>query len=206
MEQGSRRQPGSLFAISSVGDNHHCGEGPVVPELSGPLAGAGESRRRAVPVPAVRRVGSFVAWWVVLMSLWVLLDDSIALAELLAGAGAAALGAVLAELVQYQAATQFRIRIEWLVAALVLPVQVGRDLIVVWGALWRRLAHGEDPGSGFRELPARFGDDSPKGITRRALLVAGRSIAPNTFVLGLDRERDVMVVHQLVPDKPPGRR
>jgi hypothetical protein len=30
------------------------------------------------------------------------------------------------------------------------------------------------------------------------LLVGGRSVAPNTFVLGIDRERSVMVVHQLV--------
>ena len=37
--------------------------------------------------------------------------------------------------------------------------------------------------------------------TRRALLVAGKSVAPNTFVLGLDAERDVMVVHQLVLTK-----
>lgn len=177
-----------------------------MPELTGPLAGAGESRRREAPVPAARRVGSFVVWWVLLMSLWVLLDDSIAMAELLAGAGAAALGAVLAELAQYQAATQFRMRLRWLLPALVLPAQVGRDLIVVTRALWRRLVHGEKPESGFRELPARFGDDSPQGVTRRALLTAGRSIAPNSFVLGLDRERDVMVVHQLVADKPRRRR
>lgn len=177
-----------------------------MPELTGPLAAAGETERREVPVPAARRVGSFVVWWVLLMSLWVLLDDSIALAELLAGAGAAALGAGLAELVQYQAATQFRMRIEWLVPALLLPAQVGRDLIVVSRALWRRLVHGDVPEGGFRELPVRFGDDSPEGVTRRALLVAGRSVAPNSFVLGLDRERGVMVVHQLVADTPRGRR
>jgi hypothetical protein len=64
--------------------------------------------------------------------------------------------------------------------------------------LWRWLARGEQPPSGFREIPARFGDGSDEGVTRRVLLVGGRSIAPNTFVLGLDQERDVMVVHQLV--------
>lgn len=180
--------------------------GLAVAELTGPLAGAGETRPRMTPVPAARRVGSFVVWWILLMSLWVLLDDSIALAELLAGAGAAALGAVLAELVQYQASTQFRMRIGWLVPALLLPGQVVRDLVVVSRALWRRIVHGEQPDSDVRELPVRFGDDTPEGVTRRALLVVGRSIAPNSFVLGLDQERDVMVVHQLVADKPRGRR
>lgn len=193
-----------MFAQPAAGEDSQCGNGLGVPELTGPLAGAGEARRREVPVSLARRVGSWVLWWVLLMSLWVLLDNSIALAELLAGAGAAALGAFLAELVQYQAATQFRMRIEWLVPTLLLPAQVGRDLIVVSRALWRKLVHGEEPESAFRELPVRYGDDSPEGVTRRALLVAGRSIAPNSFVLGLDRERDVMVVHRLVPDKPRG--
>jgi hypothetical protein len=31
--------------------------------------------------------------------------------------------------------------------------------------------------------------------------VGGTSLAPNTFVLGIDRERDVMVVHRLVAEK-----
>ena len=35
-------------------------------------------------------------------------------------------------------------------------------------------------------------------MTRRTLLVGGTSVAPNTFVLGIDPERDVMVVHRLV--------
>ena len=42
-------------------------------------------------------------WWVLLMSFWVILDDSIAADELLAGAGAAALGRLLAELAFHQA-------------------------------------------------------------------------------------------------------
>jgi hypothetical protein len=89
-------------------------------------------------------------------------------------------------------------RAEWLTPALRLPLQVLLDTGIVFAALWRRLVHGEEPPSGFRELPARFGDDSDEGATRRALYMGGRSVAPNTFVLGLDKDRDVMVVHQLV--------
>ena len=144
-------------------------------------------------------------WWVLLMSFWVILDDSIALDELLAGAAAAVLAATLAELVGHQAATRFRMRAGWVVPALGLPGQVVRDTVVVFAALWRRLAHGEQPPSGFREIPARFGDDSDEGVTRRVLLVGGRSVAPNTFVLGIDKERDVMVVHQLVNEGKPAR-
>lgn len=164
--------------------------------MTGPLAG--EPRKRQRNLPAARRVGSWLAWWVLMMSFWVMIDDSVETDELLAGAGAAALAAVFAELVTYQAATRFRMRIGWLGPALRLPGQVVGDTIIVYRALWRRLAHGEQPPSGFLELPARFGDDTPEGVTRRTLLVGGTSLAPNTFVLGLDRERDVMVVHRLV--------
>ncbi len=45
------------------------------------------------------------------MAFWVLTDDSIAVDELLAGAGAAALGALLAEVASHQAAVSFRLRI-----------------------------------------------------------------------------------------------
>lgn len=163
---------------------------------TGPLAG--EPRERALDLPWVHRVGAWLIWWIMMMAFWVMLDDSIATDELLAGAGAAALAALLAELVTYQAASRFRMRGSWLVPALRLPGEVGRDMVIVYAALWRQLAHGQQPDSAFAELPARFGDDTSEGVTRRTLLIGGRSLAPNTFVLGIDPERDVMVVHKLV--------
>lgn len=167
--------------------------------MTGPLAG--EPRQRQRDLPVARRVGSWLIWWVLMMSFWVMLDDSISTDELLAGAGAAVLAALLAEVVTYQAATRFRMRIEWLVPGLSLPGQVVRDTVAVFGALWRRLAHGEQPPSAFTDQPTRFGDDSPEGVTRRVLLIWGTSVAPNTFALGIDQDRDVMVVHRLVAEQ-----
>jgi multisubunit Na+/H+ antiporter MnhE subunit len=132
------------------------------------------------------------------MAFWVVLDYSVAVDELLAGAGAAALGAFLAEFAADQAGARFAMRARWLVPALRLPGQVARDTAIVFAALWRRLAHGEDPPSGFRELPVRYGSDTAEGMTRRVLLIGGQSLAPNTFVLGIDPDRSVMVIHQLV--------
>ena len=164
--------------------------------------------QRSGRADAARRAGAWLAWWVLLMSFWVMLDDSTATDELLAGAGAAALGAFLAELVAHQAGLAFRMRARWLVPALRLPAQVARDMVIVFAALWRRLAHGEQPASAFRELPARHGGDSPEDVARRVLLVGARSLAPNSFVLGIDADRDVMIVHQLVVSEgePVGKR
>jgi multisubunit Na+/H+ antiporter MnhE subunit len=135
---------------------------------------------------------------VLLMSLWIMLDDSLATDELLAGAGAAALAALVAELATYQAADRFRMRIRWLVPALRLPGQVAADTVTVYAALWRRLARGEQPDSAFVTEPVRFGDDTPAGVTRRVLLIGARSVAPNAFALGLDSATQTMVLHQLV--------
>lgn len=175
--------------------------GRADPPASGRSSRASEPRRSRRTERIARRLGAWLLWWVLLMSLWVILDNSIASDELLAGAGAAALGACLAEVASYQAATRFRMRIEWLVPALSLPTQVVRDTVIVFAALWRRLAHGQEPTSGFRELPVRYGSNTAEGKTRRALYVGGQSVAPNTFALGIDRDRDVMIVHQLVATK-----
>jgi multisubunit Na+/H+ antiporter MnhE subunit len=163
----------------------------------GPLAGEPREREPEDRPPAAR-VGAWLAWWVVLMSFWVMLDDSLATDELLAGAGAAAIAALIAELASYQAAVRFRMRFEWLVPALRLPGQVAGDTVTVYAALWRRLTRGEQPDSAFVAEPVRYGDDSAEGITRRALLIGGRSLAPNEFALGLDAETDTIVLHRLV--------
>jgi multisubunit Na+/H+ antiporter MnhE subunit len=144
-------------------------------------------------------VGTWLVWWVPLMSLWIMLDDSLATDELLAGAGAAAIAALVAELVTYQAATRFRMRIRWLVPALHLPGQVISDMVTVYAALWRRLARGQQPDSAFVTEPVRFGDDTPAGVTRRVLLIGARSVAPNAFALGIDPDTDTVVLHRLVP-------
>jgi multisubunit Na+/H+ antiporter MnhE subunit len=163
----------------------------------------GKAQGSFAPMPK-RRVVAWLAWWVLLMSFWVIVDDSLRTDELLAGAGAAALGATLAEVASNQAGVRVRVRPEWLGHALRLPAQVGRDTWIVFAALWRQLAHGQPPRSTFCEIPvARAGDDSARNdadaVTRRVLQVWSRSLPPNSFALGIEPERDVMIVHQLVP-------
>jgi multisubunit Na+/H+ antiporter MnhE subunit len=147
---------------------------------------------------ARRRVVTWLTWWVLMMSFWVALDDSLRSDELLAGAGAAALAAMAAEGVGHQAATRYQIRAAWLLAAFRLPGQVARDTLVVFGALARTLVSRKPPQGAFTEIAVRYGDDTPLGMTRRVLLTGAHSLAPNAFVLGMDSEREVMIVHELV--------
>ena len=173
-------------------------------EDSSPLVGTGGPRRRRQQRPFALRAQSWLVWWILLFGLWVLLDYSLATAELAVGAGVAAVSALVTELVMGQAAVDFRIRLAWLRKAFALPGRVARDTVIVFGALWRLLAYGQQPPSGFTALPTAWGEESARGLTRRVLLVGGTSVAPNTLVLGIDREREVMIVHHLV--RPPGQR
>ncbi len=173
-------------------------------QAAGPLAG--EPRRRRPPGaasrPRQRRVIAWLTWWVLLMSLWVAVDDSVESDELLAGGAVAAVAALLAELVTDQAEVRLQVRAAWLPRALGLPGQVVQQTFLVFAVLARTLLTRAAPPSGqFRELPVDYGDDTPLGVTRRVLLTGARSLAPNEFVLGIDPERNVMVTHQLVAER-----
>ena len=173
-------------------------------QATGPLAG--EPRRRRPPgaasCPRHRRVAAWLTWWVLMMSLWVAVDDSFESDELLVGVVVAAVAALLAEMVTDQSEVRLRIRAAWLPRALRLPGQVMQQTFLVFGALARTLFTKAPPPSGrFRERPVGYGDDSPLGETRRVLLTAAMSLAPNEFVLGIDEERGVMITHQLVEEQ-----
>jgi multisubunit Na+/H+ antiporter MnhE subunit len=175
-----------------------------IPNPAQPQAGADGNARPGRP--AVRRATAWLGWWIVLMAFWLIADDSIALDELLAGAGAAALAAFLVELASHQASVTFGIRLAWLTSALRLPRQVLTETGIVYAALWRRITRGEEPPSGFVAEPVEYGPGTPEGRMRRALLVGARSLAPNTFVLGIDRDRDLMIIHKLVVGNREARR
>ncbi|HEY1706176.1 MAG TPA: Na+/H+ antiporter subunit E [Trebonia sp.] len=157
---------------------------------------------------AHKHLAVWAAWWVLLMALWVMLDDSLQFDELLAGAGAAAIAAGAAVIITAQAGARpgRPDRAAWALAReiLGLPGQVVRDTATVFGALGRTLVTGRQPDSGFAEVPVRYGHDTPAGEGWRVLLTGVRSFAPNTFVVGLDGDRSVMALHRLVRLKPAG--
>jgi multisubunit Na+/H+ antiporter MnhE subunit len=156
-------------------------------------------RRRAVSWFTV----SWFAWWALMMSLWVAVDDSLRSDELIVGAVAAALAAAAAVLVARLAQLRAGFKARWLPTAIGeiinLPGRVAHETFLVFAALAKTLVPGgAPPRAGFREIPVRYGDDTPSGVTRRILLTGAQSLAPNAFVVDFDAERDVMLVHELV--------
>lgn len=160
----------------------------------------GKRWRQLVAAPHARRLGAWLLWWALLMSLWIIVDDSVDTDELLVGAGAAALAALLAELAGHQAAALGMLA-GCLRMIASLPADVARDTSTVFGALARTLVRRQAPVSAFRQLPVAYGPETPSGRLRRAFVIGVRSFAPNTFALGIDADRNVMVVHQLDPER-----
>ncbi len=80
-----------------------------------------------------------------------------------------------------------------------------RDLWLLSVALWKAATGQTRPIGVLTELPFSPGGQDPESAARRALVVAGVSTAPNTIALGIDSERETLLVHQLsrqLPEPP----
>jgi multisubunit Na+/H+ antiporter MnhE subunit len=142
----------------------------------------------------MRTAARLVGWWLVLWGVWLLYVGQHHAQEVVAGAAAAALSTALAVGVAGAARSRYRLDPRPLTRAWVLPWSVVRDFAVVAIALTRGRPRGEWDTI---ELPVS-GDD-PESAGCRALLAVLASIAPNTYVVDLDRERGVAQVHNLDP-------
>jgi multisubunit Na+/H+ antiporter MnhE subunit len=140
-------------------------------------------------------------WWAVLLGLWLLFVDTLALAEVLVGLGAAALATLAALGIHAYGGTRFRFRVRWLLLLRDVPASTLRDCATLGVVLWRHLIRGERARGAFRTIPFPI-HDGPTSAAWRAFVAGATAIAPNTYVIRFDRERGTVIVHQLVPDPP----
>ncbi len=145
------------------------------------------------------RARLWLAWFVAFFLTYMLLVGVWAAEELVAAAAAAAISATVAEVVRVQDIRQFRPRPRWLLRAYRLPPSILADCGVVFGALWRHLVKHEEINGAFRAFRIPIGGTGERAAARRALLNAAISITPNTYVVGIDEDSEVVLVHQLVP-------
>jgi len=148
---------------------------------------------------SARSVGIAVGTWVALAAFWLLLVDLTALPELITGAVCAAIAAVGSELVRAHGLARSRPVARGLVNAwrpiARAPVDLG--LLVAAIATRRR--------GRLVATPFRHGGGDPADQGRRALAEGLGSFAPNTIVLGVDGEHDLIFAHQLAHTGDPVR-
>jgi multisubunit Na+/H+ antiporter MnhE subunit len=148
------------------------------------------------------RVVLWFCWWGVFFVAYMLLVGVLVAAELILGAAAAALATSVAELVRVQDARQFRPRLRWLLRAHRLPPAILADCGVLARALWRHVVKKEEVRGAFRAFRYPVAGGGGRAAGRRALLNAAISITPNTYVVGIDEDKEIILVHQLVPCEP----
>lgn len=141
--------------------------------------------------------------WLAAAAIWIVLADSVRLAELVAGAAVASLAATGFELVRRQRVAAQALRPElslrvWRVLLRAVP-DVWRLTRAAFGQLVQRKAvRGEVVA-----MPFGHGEDTPDARAYRAVAEGFGSIAPNSIVIGVDPDSGLLLVHQLVPTRNP---
>jgi multisubunit Na+/H+ antiporter MnhE subunit len=149
-----------------------------------------------------RVVTAWLAVWVACFALWLLLTATVDHTELLTGAGAAALAATAFEVIREHGAPRARPRWQWLKPAPLIPVLVARDTVLVFAELARQLRGGRRRAGRLLAVPIPDVGDEAERNARHLFVTVGVSLAPNTYVIGFEPERNEMLVHQLVPTRP----
>jgi len=142
-----------------------------------------------------RRAAIALVTWALLFGVWMLLVDNDSRPEVIAGAVAAALAAAASELVRAQRIAEVRVRTRWLARAWRPLARIPLDVVIVLGAL----VHPRKARGSFRALRFRSAGDDPEAGAARALTEVLGSLAPNTYVVGVDTNRHLLIVQQLVP-------
>lgn len=134
-------------------------------------------------------------------ALYLLLIDTTSLPELIVLVGAAAIAATGFELArEQQTAGGLNARLRWLTRLHRPLVKTPSDIAVVTGLALRQLVRPRQVNGTFRAVRFRCGPDHDIEIGRRALAEAFGSFAPNTIIVGVDVERELILGHQLYPN------
>lgn len=159
---------------------------------------------RTRPAHVARRVFAWSLAWVFAAALYLLLIDITDLPELIVGAGAAVLAATGLEVAREQSIVGERIRSSWLLRLHRPLLRVPGDILTVSAMALRAVVRREPAVGSFRAVRFSAGGDERGEAGRCALAEAAGSFAPNTFVIGVDEHREVVVAHQLRPTEGRG--
>lgn len=159
------------------------------------LASDGSAQASSLGRAALTR--AWIIWWLLCAALWLVLDDTAVLPELVDGAVAAAIGASSATLTLARTPVRFAGRAAWRRRSWRPLVQFATDLPGLVGVLLAALAGGDrDPG-GMREIRFAIESDPDIRAAQIALATVAGSFAPNTIVVSVDEANQVLTVHEL---------
>jgi multisubunit Na+/H+ antiporter MnhE subunit len=139
----------------------------------------------------------------ILFCVWLIYTWRVSMPELLAGVGAAMLAATGAEAVRGLNFAGFYPLMTWILEVRRLPYTALEGCARLVEVLALRYVLRREVRGGLRTVRFDPGGDDARSAARRALAVALVSFAPNSIVVHIDRERGVMIYHQIIPTTVP---
>jgi multisubunit Na+/H+ antiporter MnhE subunit len=142
----------------------------------------------------MRRLGTWVAFWVVLFPLWLLYEGEWDRSEVVAGAAAAAIGATAAIVAVEVALPRHRFQLALLMRAAKVPWAVVHEFGMISAFLVR---HPRGGGQFQRyELSTR---NDPTGRAQCAVITLLAALSPNSYILDIDPATGEVLAHTLKP-------
>ena len=142
---------------------------------------------------------SLVVWWAVLVCVWTAFVGTTTKIEVLFGLGAAAAGALAAEVVRSSGLLSFRVDRSVVIEARRAPAAIVFDFALLTREVVRAILGRRRIEGSFVDVPFRAGS-GPVGRWRRAWVTTVGTMEPNAIVVELDPGRDVAVLHAIRPD------
>jgi multisubunit Na+/H+ antiporter MnhE subunit len=140
--------------------------------------------------------------FLILLGLWMLFVSNMHTAEFLAGVAAALIASVADAVLKAEGFAKFKPRFKWLLLMTWEFWYIISDTWAIMLALARRML-GKKSRAQFQTVKFDVGGDDAQSWARRALVTVYTTIPPNSIVIGIDRERELMLLHEVVPAPTP---
>jgi multisubunit Na+/H+ antiporter MnhE subunit len=144
-----------------------------------------------------RSIRRAIAAFLVAAAFYLLLIDSVDTPELIVAGVAAALATTGFELAREEGIVGEALRLRWFARAHRPLLRVPGDIVTLALVAARQIASPQPARGEFSTAPFRARGDEAHDTGRRALAEALGSFAPNTIVVGVDGDRELILAHQL---------
>ena len=136
--------------------------------------------------------------FLLLLGLWMMFVSLLQWNELFAGLVAALIGGVADAVVKSTDLASFRPKPRDLLLIFRVAGEVVQNTAVVLVELFRRIG-GAPSRSALQVVPFEAAGDERESSSRRALAILYSTLPPNSIVVGIDKQRGYLMMHQLVP-------
>jgi hypothetical protein len=165
--------------------------------VSSSSANSGESGERPHGRGPRARAASLAGGFVLAGALYIVLIDTTSLPELYTGAAIALLAAIGFVAAREQERPEPSVRVAWLLRVWRPLAQIPPDVVRLTAELAAQILAPRARRGTLRAVAFEHGGETRPAVGRRALTELAGSLAPNTIVIGVDAESDLLLVHQL---------